>query len=233
MTLPLLTEQQEDLLLHLHMEIATLHFRWKIFRQIFVIDPDNPDKTQARYDLMNALLPNFFEEVRDLMLDFALLHICRITDDRQTKVKGCIEENLVIGQLIEVIDPMKSPALATVASDLRNRLDDIKKKCQPIRDHRNKRISHQDMKALLLTTTVLPQVTIQMVEVAVRAIREFLDAFELAIWGSKTQFESVVSTDDGDTVIEVLKRAFAFNGMLVNDPEIYKKWIDEGRFAIA
>src|ERR1700722_15416580 len=157
-------------------EVSGTHFRWKVFRQLFVLY-DEREEHEARYALMNALAA-FFTELRDMMIDTVFLDICRLTERPETIVRGSVEENVVIEQLIRAVEALDDPDFAELATYLNQCHYDVQAKCAPLRVHRNKRISHLD-KAVLLSpsTEVLPTVTIQLIEDALEAIRHFVNEF--------------------------------------------------------
>ena len=243
MTFPTLTPHQQDIFLHLEREVTEMHYRWIVFRQLFVIDQGYPEKSMARFDLMRAIAPMLLlQEIRPMMLDAAFPHICRITEraeKKDTKTGKVYQRNLVVERLRMIVDSLSDPAFAALAADLTKRHDDIVTKCKPLRKHRNKRISHLDMDVLLTPSTAvvsstpsLPPVTIQMIGEVLDTISQFANEFRKVFLGSPMYFKGVVSTDDGDSFIDVLKRGYAFGQLALLD-ETLRRRIDEGPFGKA
>ena len=166
-----------------------MHYRrWKVFKQLFVIDSNNREKSQARFDLLQAIGRNFLiEELRPMMLDFAFLHLCRITEDAEKKnykTGKIIQRNLVIERLKMIVDAQTDPSFAPLVAELQKRLADIKKICEPIQAPQQEDLSHLDLDVLSPSTAVvsssktrLPAVSIAMLGDALDTISDFVNQF--------------------------------------------------------
>ncbi|HEV3298347.1 MAG TPA: hypothetical protein VG055_01815 [Planctomycetaceae bacterium] len=236
--MPTLTATQKEIFDRLEAEISETHYRWNIAKQLFVVEQhDDADEQQealekgmARYALMNQMAGNFFDALRDMMFDTVFLHICRLTEraEKTDKSGNVIEESIVIEQLRKIVDSLTDPSVASLAAELKKRHDDVKLKCAPLRKHRNKRISHLDMTTLSPATDVLPEITIRSIDDALKAICDFVNEFGKAFFGSTTYFQGVVAFDDGDSLIETLKHAAAFDVLSLADHGLYDRMITHG-----
>src|SRR5580704_17819447 len=132
---PPLTPDQTDIFIRLEREVTDMHYRWNVFNQLFVIDSNNAEKSQARFDLLRTIGETFLiEELRPMMLDVAFLHVCRITEDAEKKnykTGKIIQRNLVIERLKMIVDAQTDPSFAPLVADLQERHADIKKICEP------------------------------------------------------------------------------------------------------
>jgi len=242
---PPLTPEQTEIFIHIEREVTDMHYRWKVFRQLFVIDANNPEKSQARFDLLRTIGPIFLiEELRPMMLDFAFLHVCRITENAEKKnhkTGKIIQRNLVIERLKMIVDAQTDPSFAPLVADLQKRHADIKNICEPIRKHRNKRISHLDLDVLSPSTTVvphskskLPPVTIAMIGDALDTISDFVNQFRTVFLGSPMMYSAVHAMDDGNSLILYLQYAYEFDQMChEKDGWLLHKRVEEGHFGEA
>jgi hypothetical protein len=205
-------------------ELIVLFFRWRIFRQLFATNGE-------RIGLMMASSPIFFCDFQSILIDAIFLQICRVTDKTHKIGKGGVryDETVVIGQLLGGLGTRQK----RLAKKLETRLIDVKSKCEAIRVHRNRRISHTDKLVLLKpSTNVLPNVTLAIVQDAIDSIAGFVNEFRLIFDGSRLLFDATDTTDDGETVIDLLQRAYAFRELTKSDLTLVKL-LDEGPFGSA
>jgi AbiU2 len=244
MPLPTLTPAESSVFLDIEREVTDMHYRWKVFNQLFVIDSKNSGKSRARFDLLQTIGRTFLiEELRPMMLDFAFLHVCRITEAAEKKDKKgkVIQRNLVIERLKMIVDAQTDPSFAPLVADLQQRHADIKKICEPIRKHRNKRISHLDLDVLSPSTTVLPasqsrlpEVTIAMLAAALDSISDFVNQFREVFLGSPMMYSAVQAMDDGNSLILYLQYAYEFDQMCREENGwLLHKRVEEGHFGKA
>jgi hypothetical protein len=209
---------------HLRSDLIHAYYRWLVFRQLFA-------KSKERVELMGPA-SRFFGEVEYMLIDSVFLHICRMTDP-PTMGRGK-HEQAVIGQLrraLDGIDQQAFPEIVTLIADLDKRLADIDTKTQLIRDHRNKRISHLD-KPTFLNTSPLNGVTLTMVDEALGEIGDFINAFSGVVLNYESNFRATSGVGDGDAVIELLKKVFAFNELVAEDIAVADR-VSKGPYADA
>jgi len=225
--LPRLSKDQKKIFIDLQNEVSHLFLRWKIFRQLFATNGD-------RIKLMNALAPTVFSEIQRTLIDEIFLQISRITDRKgkyDKKKKVLVQETVVLEQLRAGLGNHYQPALA---ADLDNRLkNDVGPKCEEIRKHRHKRIAHADKLMLVRPSLyILPQITKKMIDEALNAIADYVNAFRTVFFGSPMYFAGVHTIDDGDSFIHVLKEAFAFSEMARKDWTLRQR-LEQGPFGKA
>jgi hypothetical protein len=143
-----LTPAQEKVFDRLQDEISQTHYRWLCFKQIFVFDGEHRERHEARYGLMTQLAPVFFLELREVLADSVILQLCRVTERTEQKVKRVLEENVVIGQLRKIA-LQHGCCCSESVRELEYRYIKAIDKCEEMRQHRNKRISHLDLRLLL------------------------------------------------------------------------------------
>lgn len=183
-------------------QVTNLHMYWKVYRQLYA-------NSQKRVDLLNETGPLVFYILQHLLIDEVTLALCRLTDPARSAGKATHS----LTRLIDRIDGRTYPALKR---DLQSLLSDLKSRCQPFRDRRNKAIAHSDLGTTLkITKAVLPGVSRQDVEEALKVVRKVMNRYEQEFKQGETAYEHVILPlgADGDFLIEQLKRAVAFRDL--------------------
>jgi len=117
-------------------EVDWLQQKWNEFRDLFAKGPE-------RLELLNTVAPNFFYMLHKLMFEDAILHLCRLTDSAQTRIR--------VGKKAETRHNLSVMALADLISDdaLKDRVNaqsiQVKKNCEFAREPRNRRLAHADL----------------------------------------------------------------------------------------
>jgi hypothetical protein len=146
----------------LFQEVCHLHRKWGVFRELYV--------SGTRIELLNNSAPGFFNLCKDLFGDDIILTICRLNDPKRTFQK----DNLTLEQLVYSVEPAQHPRLR---DELEVLLGDSKTKCTFAKDHRNKRIAHNDLDTKLnAKVRPLPSPTTTNIDDALRSICEVLNA---------------------------------------------------------
>lgn len=120
-------------------EVDWLQQKWNEFRKLFSNGPE-------RIELLNTVASNFFYMLHKLMFEDAMLHLCRLTDSAQTKVR--------VGKRVETRNNLSVMALAGLISDdaLKARVTaqaiQVKKNCEFAREPRNRRLAHADLESI-------------------------------------------------------------------------------------
>lgn len=112
----------------LHVKLVELHIVWQQYRQLF-------GEGEETVNLLNRTAGLFFKIVQDDLWDSVLLGICRMTDPAVTRDK---KTNLTIWSLPDLVD---DPGLQ---SNLALLCEEARKEAGLAREHRHKRIAHQD-----------------------------------------------------------------------------------------
>ena len=115
----------------LHDELVWLHLKWNDFRRLYAAE-------QAQIDLLNAAAPAFFSDLRRMMWEDVLLHLCRITDPP----RSAGHDTLTLRRLPELIPD------AAVRDSVQKLVDDANQKTKFARDWRNRRLAHEELPPL-------------------------------------------------------------------------------------
>lgn len=168
-------------------ELAALYFKWHEYVVLY-------GTKESRVELLNASAPFFFHLVEDAFWENTLLHLCRLTDPPLTTS----HKNLTIARLPGLADATISDRVKALATEA----EDKTKFC---RDWRNRRISHADLDLNLNETArPLEKASRQAVEVALKALGNVLNEFEMFYLKSSTGFDLVVVTDGAEELLYVL-----------------------------
>jgi hypothetical protein len=81
----------------IHDEVATLHWSWQNFRELYVNSPTD-------FEVFNGIVPGFAYLAHFVLLNSVILAICRLTDPAQTGKFS----NLSFGRLKNVLSPTAS-----------------------------------------------------------------------------------------------------------------------------
>jgi hypothetical protein len=156
--------------------VATIHFHWQEYVELFGMKP-------KRIDLLNRSSPAFFRMLQDELWENSLLHLARLTDPAATQGK-VDRSNLTIRAL---------PALITDAKlkgEVSKLIAEAIKQTEFCRDWRNRHIAHRDLKlALQQPTTPLAEGSRAQVKAALKAISDVLNALEGHYFQSETRFD--------------------------------------------
>jgi hypothetical protein len=143
----------------LNQEVYRLRYAWNTFKQLFASSEDN-------IRVLNAVGPIFFGVAERLMWDDIILRVCRLTDP----ARGKSQKNVTLAQVLAGTGwEANDSARWTKYSD---RLRDVTKACATCRKHRNKRISHCDVRWAKKTLT-LPGAGVKTLDAAVDEIERF------------------------------------------------------------
>jgi hypothetical protein len=180
-------------------EVCHLHRKWGVFRQLYASGDDV-------IDLLNTSAPGFFRVYQDLLANDVILTISRLIDPKRTLGK----DNLTLEQLVHSIDGGKYPKLRAEIEQL---YAESKDKCRFTKDHRNKRIAHNDL-TTSLQVNPLPSPTETNIEEALESIRNVMNAvlryFHNMDIATVNYSHLVTTPGDGTKMISRLREAEAF-----------------------
>jgi hypothetical protein len=194
----------------LFQEVSYLHETWGIFRQLYASGDDT-------VDLLNDSAPGFFRLCQWLLADDIILSISRLNDPRRTLGK----DNLTLEQLVHSIDAGKHPALR---KEMEKLYAEAKDKCKFAKDHRNKRIAHNDLHLKLQgKVRPLPSPTETNIEDALESIRNVMNAVSRYFHNSEiatvNYYHLVTRLGDGTKIISRLREAEAFRNQRPEQPD--------------
>lgn len=169
-------------------QVVWLNVKWSEYVEMFGTKP-------SRVELLNNAAPRFFRIVQDTLFEETLLHIARLTDPAESRVKKDIKKNATI----QALPPLVEPAIKGKVTTLVDASLDASEFC---RDWRNRRIAHRDLELALKTgaTPLLPA-SREKVKHVIASLGDVLNAVNAHYFESETAFDFI---DSGDGAVSLL-----------------------------
>jgi len=174
-------------------KLQELHIIWQQYRQLY-------GEESSAIDVLNRTAGLFFKIVQDELWDSVLLGICRMTDlAEHPKWNG--RKNLTIWSL--------PPLIAD--EELRGKLEtlckDAVKAAEPAREHRHKRIAHQDHGYTVdRKANPLSGVSRALVEDMLKTLRDVMKLVEGHYNGHDVLYEKFVDASGARVLVSKLRR---------------------------
>ncbi|WP_369981981.1 hypothetical protein [Xanthomonas bundabergensis] len=174
----------------LYRKLVELHIVWQQYRQLFGTD------SETVY-LLNRTAGLFFKIVQDEIWDSVLLGISRMTDPPKTGKS----KNLTIQSLPALIsDPVLKGEIADLCAH-------AVAAAEFAREHRNKRIAHQDHDYLTdRASNPLSGVSRERVELMLASLRKVLNRIDLHYRDSTVMYEEFVDESGARLLVYKLKK---------------------------
>lgn len=174
--------------------LIDLRIVWQQYRQLFGAD-------QETINLLNRTSGLFFQVVERELWDMVLIAITRITDPASSGRKDP-RKNLTLRSLPELISD--KALRERVTQDLviaRSSSEDA-------RQHRNRRIAHQDDTYVRTRheADALPPISRQNIEDAIYALGEVLNNIRRHYMNSEMDYSDFVAIDGAETLLQKLRR---------------------------
>lgn len=174
---------------HLNQQILQLHLVWEQYKQLY-------GESEETVHLLNDTAGLFFMVVQDSLWDTVLLGICKLTDPAQT----FRSQNLTILSLPPLIADRD---LSERVSEL---CDEAVLKAKFARNHRNKRIAHQDKTHLFdREAQPLGGVSRILVKEMLQAITAVMNAINGFYFDSTMFYDDIVTRGDAAWLVQKLK----------------------------
>ena len=175
----------------LHQRLVELHIVWQQYEQLFGSD-------ESTVELLNRTSGLFFKVVQDELWDSVLLGISRMTDPPATGKK----KNLTINSLPPLIEDL----------DLKSLLEGLcrlaAEEASFAREHRNKRIAHQDHNyATKQEANALNGISRLRVNAMLKAISDVLNLIHLRFWDTTYFYHDFVDLDGARVLVAKLRSA--------------------------
>ncbi len=187
----------------LKIEVTWLHVWWIIYRQLFV-------HSEKRIDLLNECASTFFYVIQEMLINEVQVSICKLTDSACTGRY----ENLSFEELQRRVEDQGEIQLST---GLRKLLDELYDKSQDFRTWRNKRLTHLDLNTAMQksNTNALPGISRQMIEDALRLLRNYMNTIEVYYCNRETDYDNfLMSYSDGEALVSMLKFGIRYEELL-------------------
>jgi hypothetical protein len=195
----------------LRSEITWLHGRWLTYRELFAESP-------RRIELLNEVAGTFFYIIQEVLLDEVQVCLSKLTDPA-TSGK---HENLSLEQLQAKLEGHGDSVLATKCRAI---LDTIHIQCQAFRVRRHKELAHLDLPtALKQLPNPLPGVSRQMIEDALRSVRDFMNAIEMHYNDSEWGYEDFILNDGSFALLATLRAGLRYEELVQDRALPFDDW---------
>ena len=173
-------------------DLIRLHAHWQLFRQLFTT-------SNERMELFNNTAPGFFRFLQDMLVDDAVIALSRLTDPDKFNS---------IARLIKV---SKNQIHHALHDELESDVANLTKKCEDIREHRDKRVAHRSRGGSPPSfdngPVELPPITRQLIEGALEDSAELMNKF-LGHFASTHQVFEPTVTGDADVLVHFLEKGY-------------------------
>ncbi len=186
-----MTQEVKDVFDELVAQVKYLRLRWKMYNQLY-------GTSEERVDLLNRAAPLFFEVVEQELRYSVILTLSQLTDDVGKGKNQCLS----IKRLRNMMD--ESPRDSIGIDDKINVVDGLIK---PLRDHRNRRIAHNDWGK---RERELPDLCRADITNAIAKVQQLLEEVHGLYFGSghaSMLFKWRGGYGDGDLLIKNLERS--------------------------
>lgn len=185
-----------DLYYPLWTEVSFLRMAWTIYHQMF--------GTGASLIVGMAAAPAFFTIQPGVYRDYITMGISRLTDRTTIGRRNNARENLTLSVLVDAI-PAHSVDEVNRKSRVKQLVQEAYTNSAPLREHRNRRIAHNDMATLLDHYRALTPAEDEEMNQAIEAVTNVLVAVDSFYKGDFATFGDISMHGDGNTVMRLLK----------------------------
>lgn len=192
-------------------EVVWLHARWNCYRELF-------GHSDRRIELLNESASSFFFIIQDVLLDEVQVALSKLTDP----AKSGKLENLSLEQLQTRLELHGDPALALKDRGI---LDALHVQCTLFRERRNKKLAHFDLTTSLnLAAVPLPGVSRQMIEEALKSVRDYLNAIEAHYNDSEIGYEHFLTSSGAEALVATLKAGLRYEELVQANAISWDDW---------
>lgn len=172
-------------------EFLLLKYHWKIFCQLYDSGPGN-------IELLNKSGSNVFQLFQKLIIDDAILSLCRLTDPSKSAGK----ENASIKGYLE-----KMQANNKINDDeIKKLLSNLEEPMKNIRTYRHKAMAHSNL-SNAMQVEALPQITYNNIETAISLINSILNTLIGSHYNN--DYPHIPYGCDGNKLLQILAKAHA------------------------
>jgi len=195
-------------------QVALAHAKWAVTKQLFVT-------SEARSAVLNRTAPDFFALCQHSFVSDVLMATGRLLDPPRTGKR----ENRSLERLRDAVTSCGDQALADALALL---LHAARQREAATREHRNKRLAHNDLATILsVGTSPLPPVTVADIDALLADLAAFLNAIDLRYCEGTTFFADPIQNGDGDSLARWLR-----DGVRYREEAWNRKRVDAGLPAV-
>lgn len=187
----------------LQTKVAEAHWRWEVWKQLFVPDPDVPNDAIQRMELMNSIAPALFAMLHQVLFADVILCLCKLTDPKDSRVRGGTRDNLTIKAARHWA---ANRPTSRQQKGIDRRLAALDKTIKPFKTWRDRFVAHDDhLTALGLAS--LPHLAGQKVERSLKRAREIMVLLDPHSKAVGYGYDSTVALGDGESLLYAMRCA--------------------------
>lgn len=184
---------QEEIFNHIAKELVNIGLHVKYLYGIFIDSPE-----EHKREVLDTASPMFFYLTFHLFYNHVLMSLSKLMDPP----KQGRNENLSIKNLIEKLQPLPS----SISSDVDAMMSQIEQALGNAKQHRNKRIAHNDLVANLQPGQ-LPRVTEKDLHLALEGFENLMNILSKYYFNYERDYDSNVSCNNTPSIlIEIIRR---------------------------
>jgi hypothetical protein len=177
---------------NLESQVLLLHWRWKIYRQLFAGQPES-------IFLLNNTAPFFFWNIERVLRQNVYLAIARLLDREGTGER----KNLSFPRMLKSIEDQKE---LNLSFDLKRIFEELVETAKGIKKVRDKRIAHNDLISINKVEP-LPKVSRADIENTLKLIRKFMNKISGHYSKTEVYYEGTGSVTDGEALLFHLEKS--------------------------
>lgn len=187
---PDLPHDVQPIFQNLCQDLASLHGKWRLYLDLF--------SDRETVNLLNDVAMATFQMVEESLRSDLTMSICRLSDPPQS----CRQDNLSIKVLVDRLPHI--PGLTAL-------WEDFHESCEPVRQYRNKRVGHNDLRAALRSHDApLPNVARRTIDAILAAAGKLMNHVYRFHVESELHFEPL-AIGTGEELVHWLKRAWEYD----------------------
>ena len=180
-----------------------MYAKWHVSKQLFGV-------SEARLAVLNRAGGDFFALCQHSFVSDILVSAGRLLDPAKTGKN----ENLSLERLRDTIAALGNETLASQLTDM---LQEVQSLESGAREHRNRRLAHNDLPTILAESgKLLPSVTVADLDALLAGLAEILNVVDRHYRGNTTFFAEPVQRGDGAAVVRCLRDGLAYREEALN-----------------
>jgi hypothetical protein len=184
-------------------QLSTMYAKWHVSKQLFGV-------SEARLAVLNRAGGDFFALCQHSFVSDILVSAGRLLDPAKTGKN----ENLSLERLRDTIAALGNETLASQLTDM---LQEVQSLESGAREHRNRRLAHNDLPTILAESgKLLPSVTVADLDALLAGLAEILNVVDRHYRGNTTFFAEPVQRGDGAAVVRCLRDGLAYREEALN-----------------
>jgi len=191
--------------------VTELHWRWKVWQQIFPTDSNWPGDIEQRAKLLDSSASDLFNLFREVLILDILLSICRFLDPESsgaTSKKTNVQTNSDKRNLsLKALSTERQHLLGQeTTSHVLALLETMKKQAESMETWRNKIIAHNGLH-LSMNRSQLPPIPYEDITKAVDQIIEIMIALDDPVNPSNFEYTDLRAQGDGESLVRCLRES--------------------------